>query len=431
MQRSNLSSRRVAASTALVLATLAVVWMLYRLNDVVIFAVLSLVFAAALRGPMLRLEPYVRSRSAAILLLYAAILVVLGLGAWAFSFPLGNDLASATSGLPRWYDAQLHAWQASSVPWQQSAAASLPRVTDVMQTVGANGTAVAYEVAGVTYNVFSILIWAIAVFTLAYYWLVDQDRFARLWLSLLPVHQRAVARQVWFDIEGRTGLFVRSEGVKLLVTVALLWGGLRLLNVPYAALWALYGGIAQLIPWIGIPLIFLPLLPLAFVAPWFMTLGAAGVVLVVGWIVARGIEPWFGTRGIIHPIVSVIALMVLGEAAGLVGMMIALPLAAMIQSVLDTLLQISTTPRALATSATSTQVLLLRRRLQELEAQLPHNEEQRRMQQGLLTRTAELLDASEQTLRQRAHDPQRRRMARSAALRDRIPAIFARDRHSR
>ncbi len=431
MQSTTTSYGRIAATTALILATLAAVWMLYRLDDVVIFAVLSIIFAAALRAPMLRLEPHVRGRSAAILLLYLVIFLVVGFGVYAFSFPLGNDVVTATSEFPRWYDAQVQAWQTSGVAWQQSVAESLPDVTDVVQTIGENGAAIAYELAGVTYNVFNILLWAIAVFTLTFYWLVDEDRFARLWLSLLPVQQRSVARQIWFDIEWRVGLFVRSESAQFIVTVALLWGGLRVAGVPSAALWALYGGIAQLIPWIGVPLIFVPLLPLALVVPWPVTFGAALVVTVVAWVIERGIEPWFGTRGIIHPIVSVLALMVLGEAAGLVGMMIALPLAATIQSVINNVLQVSITPRVLTPSATSMRVQALRTQLHDLEARLPTEPEQRRVQEGLLARTAALLDDADHTLRQHARTPERRRMTRSPTLRDRIPAIFSRDRQGR
>jgi membrane protein implicated in regulation of membrane protease activity len=248
---------------------------------------------------------------------------------------------------------------------------------------------------------------------------------------LLPVQQRSVARQIWFDIEWRVGLFVRSESAQFIVTVALLWGGLRVAGVPSAALWALYGGIAQLIPWIGVPLIFVPLLPLALVVPWPVTFGAALVVTVVAWVIERGIEPWFGTRGIIHPIVSVLALMVLGEAAGLVGMMIALPLAATIQSVINNVLQVSITPRVLTPSATSMRVQALRTQLHDLEARLPTEPEQRRVQEGLLARTAALLDDADHTLRQHARTPERRRMTRSSTLRDRIPAIFSRDRQGR
>ena len=431
MEERSISYGRVAATTALILGTLAVIFMLYRLDDVVIFAILSIIFAAALRAPMLRLEARVHGRSAAILLLYLVIFVVLGFGTYAFSFPLGDDLVRATRDFPRGYDGLLVRWQSSGVAWQQSVAEALPRITDVFDTIGENGAAIAYEVAGVTYNVFNILLWGIAVLTLTFYWLVDEDRFARLWLSLLPVQQRTVARQVWFDIEWRVGLFMRSEGVQLLVTVLVLWGGFRLLGVPYGALWALYGGLAQLIPWIGIPLIFLPLVPLGLAMPWTTTLAAAGLVLLVGWVIERGIEPWFGTRGIIHPIVSVLALMVLGEAAGLLGMVIALPLAATVQSLLNNLLQVSVTPRALTQAATSARVQSLRTQLHDLEARLPDDPEQRRVQEGLLARTAELLDETEHALRQQARDPQRRRMAQTGSLRDRIPAIFTRDRQGR
>jgi predicted PurR-regulated permease PerM len=426
--QTNLSYGRVAATTALVLATLATVFLLYQLGEVVIFAVLSIIFAAALRAPMLRLEQRLHSRSAAILLLYALIFVVLGLGSYTFSYPLGVEVAKASGRFPELYNDLLSSWQTSGVAWQQNVAESLPSIDDIITTIGANGTTIAYELAGVTYNIFNLLLWGVAILTLTFYWLIDEDRFARLWLSLLPVQQRTIARQVWFDIEWRVGLFVRSESMQFLVTVSVLWLGLRFLGVPYSALWALYGGIAQLIPWIGIPLIFVPLLPMAFTEPWLMTLAAAALVLAVGWLIERGIEPWFGTRDIIHPIVSVLALMMLAEVAGIVGMLIALPLAATIQSVLNQILQLRVAPRVVTQSATSSQLQALRIRMQALQAQVLDDPEQRRMQEGLLTRTAALIDEAEQALRQRASTRERRRMPRSATLRERVPAIFARNR---
>lgn len=426
--QTNWSYGRIAATTALILATLAVLFVLYRVSEVVIFAVLSIIFAAALRAPMLRLERQVRSRSGAILLLYALIFVVLVGGIYTFSRPLANEITKASARFPFLYDNLLRRWQASGDGWQATAAQSLPSTDEIIATIGENGTVIAYQLAGFTYNIFNILILAVAILTLTFYWLVDEDRFARLWLSLLPVQQRTVARQVWFEIEGRVGLFVRSEATQFLVTLVVLWTGLTLIGVPYVALWALYAAVAQLLPWIGVPLMLVPLIPMAFAEPWLVTLAAALLVLAVGVMLEYGIEPWFGTYGIIHPIVSVVALMMLGEVAGIVGMLIALPLAATIQTLLNQILQIVSSPRAMTQSVTSTQVQLLQDRIDELQTRLPEDVDQRRLQEGLLVRAVELLHASERLLREQASAPERRRMPRSAPLSERIPAIFARNR---
>lgn len=421
----SVSFRRIAATTALVLATLAVVAVLWRLGQVVIFAVISIILAAALRTPMLSLETRVRSRSAAILLLYLLIVTIVGGGGYVFSAPLGSEIAAAAVNFPQAYTQLLATWEASTIPWQQSAAQTLPDITDVVAAIGANGTTIAYQLAGITYNLFSIVLLVIAILTLTFYWLVDEDRFVRLWLSLMPSPQRAMTRQIWFDIEWRVGVFVRSEAAQSLITITLLWLGLRLLGVPYAALWALYGGLAQFLPWIGVPLIFVPLVPLALTLPWYVTLGAGLLLLAVSWIIERGVEPWFATRGIAHPIISVLALMVLGEAAGITGMLIALPLAATIQSILTNLLQISATPRVLTPAASAIQLQALRTRLEALQERLPSDPNQRRAQAGLLARADELLDDVEQTLHRRTSEPQRRRLPQSAPLRS--PAVYARN----
>lgn len=427
----NLSYGRVAATTALVLATLGVTFIVLRLSEVVIFAILSIIFAAALRAPMLWLEQRIRSRSAAILLLYALIFVVLALGGYAFGGPLGSDLTQAGERFPALYDTMIRTWQTSGVGWRENVAANLPSTDEIIATIGENGAAIAYQLAGVTYNIANVLILSVAILTLTFYWLVDEDRFVRLWLSLLPIQQRTVARHTWFDIEWRIGLLVRSESTQFLVTLVVLWFGLLVIGVPYAALWALYAAIAQLLPWIGVPLMLVPIVPMLFTEPWLMTIAAALLVLGVGWMLERGIEPWFGTRGIIHPILSVLALMILGEVAGIPGMLIALPLAATIQSLLNHILQIAAFPRAMTQAVTSTQLQALQARINELQSHLPEDPEQRQMQEGLLVRTADLLAQAERLLREQAYVPERRRMARAMPLRERVPAIFARNRQDR
>lgn len=428
VQVKRIAYKRIAAYTALVLATLATLYVTYRLNQVVLLFLLSIIVAAALRSPVLALQRQRVPRSGAILLLYVLVLAVLSGLVYFLGQPLGAEVRQAGQRFPQIYDSLITRAQNSDQQWQQTIAGLLPRTQQIVSSIGERGPQVAYQVAGLTYGIFNVAISLLAILTLTFYWLVDEDRFVRLWLMLLPVQQRMVARNTWHDIEERVGTFVRSESVQFVLTLLVLWGGLNALGVPYPAVWALYGALVQLIPWVGVPLTLLPALPMLLTDPLPVVLGAIVLIIVTGVLMDRFVEPRLGVQGIVHPIVSVLALMMLGEAAGILGMLVALPLAAAVQSVLSQLVQVNTAPRASTHSVYSTQLQDLRARIVKLQTQMPTEPERNLAIEGMFRRVDALLDKTEDEVQGRATAPEQRRMAGKRELESRIPAIFARHR---
>jgi predicted PurR-regulated permease PerM len=423
--------KRIAGYTALVLATLALGYLTYRLSEVILLFILSVIVAAALRAPMLWLQYRRIPRGIAILLLYVVMLAVLGAIVLLLGQPLAEELQLAGESFPRLYDRLLVSWEKSDQQWKQTIAGNLPHTNVVISSLGQQGPQeIAYQAAGLTSGIANTVISLIAILTLTFYWLIDEDRFVRLWLMLLLVQHRTIARHTWQDIERRVGTFVRSESLQFVVTLLLLWVGLTLIGVQYPATWALYGAMAQLIPWVGIPLTLLPAIPMFWTDPLSIVLSAVVLIIVVGTFLDRVVEPWMGVQGIVHPIVSVVALMMLGEAAGILGMLVALPLAATVQSILSRLVQTNTTPRATAATQamSSTQLQDLRARVLRLHAEIPEQHEQRLAVEGMFQRLNTLIDRTEQVMQERASVPEQRRMPDKSDLRSRIPAIFARHR---
>jgi predicted PurR-regulated permease PerM len=426
-----MSYTRIAGYTMLVLATSALAYLIYQLSEVVLLFVLSVIVAAALRAPMLWLQHRQVPRSLAILLLYLLILMVLSTIILTLGQPLLEELRLAGERFPQLYDQLLTDWETNGEQWQQAIAGTLPHTEVVVSSVGQQGPQqIAYQVAGVSYGIANSAILLIGILTLAFYWLIDEDRFVRLWLMLLLVQHRTVARHTWQDIERGVGTFVRSEALQFVLTLVVLWIGLSAIGVQYPATWAAYAALVQLIPWVGIPLTLLPAIPMFWTDPLGVVLSAVVLIMLVGTFMDRVVEPWMGVQGIVHPIVSVLALMILGEAAGILGMIVALPLAATLQSILSQLVQTHTTPRA-ATSTQpiySTQLQDLRGRIMRLYTEIPEAHERRLALEGMFNRLNTLVDKTERAMQERASPPEQRRMSNRDDLRSRIPAIFARHR---
>ena len=195
--------------------------------------------------------------------------------------------------------------------------------------------------------------------------------------------------------------------MQFVATLLLLWAGFWALGVTYPASWALFGAVAQLIPWVGVPLTLLPAIPMIWTDPLPVMLGAIALVIVVGALMDRVVEPRLGVAGIVHPIVSVLALFVMGELAGVIGMVVALPLAAMIQSVIDALMHNISAPRAASAAIFSSQLRDLRTRSERLREELPAHSTQRLALEDMVQRVEQLLDSTEQVIHARASAAER------------------------
>jgi predicted PurR-regulated permease PerM len=400
----------------------------YRLGQVVLLFVLSIIVSAALSKGVLTLENRGVSRGYAILAWYLVIVGVLGLGIYLLGKPLGNEIQMIGERFPQQYDTLLSRFQRSDVGWQEGLAQRLPTTDAVLRGLSDGGaTEIGFQIAGLTSGILNVVVSLIAILTLTFYWLIDQDRFERIWLTVLPVQQRSIARHAWRAIEYRVGAYVRSEAAQFVLTISILWIAFQILGVTYPALYALYGGVVQLIPWVGIPLTLVPLGLMLFNTPWWFVLATGIVITIVGTCMDRIIEPRLRGDAMVHPILTVLALMILGEASGILGMLIALPLAATLQIVLSELVRVSVAPRGLALAAESTQIQELRDRIERLREDLPDDEGRRREAENMMHRIRVLLEHTEEVVRERteADRARQRELGRS-----RTPAVVPRSRAS-
>lgn len=419
-----LSLKRIMGYTAVILATLALLFVFYRLGQVVLLFVLSIILAAAISKGAVVLENRGLSRGYAILVWYLVIVGVLGLGIFLLGGPLGTEIQTIGERFPQRYDRLISSFQRSGIGWQEGVAQRLPTTDAVLRGLSDGGASeIGFQIAGLTSGILNLVVSLIAILTLTFYWLIDQDRFERLWLTLLPVQQRSVARHAWRAIEYRVGAYVRSEAAQFVLTISILWIAFRLLGVTYPTLYALYSGIVQLIPWVGIPLTLLPLGLMLLNTPWWFVLATGMVVVVVGVCMDRFVEPRLRGDAIVHPILTVLALMILGEASGIVGMLIALPLAATLQIVLSELVRVSVSPRSIAISAEATQITELRNRIERLQEDLPNEEGRRREAENMLARLRTLLERTEEVVRERTEAERTRQRELG---RRHTPAVFPR-----
>jgi len=322
--------RRVAGVAAIVMATLGVLLLLWQFRSVVGLFLLSVAIAAATRPAVESLTDRRFPRGLASVLVHILVLTAFVVLIVAIGGQILSELQQVSDYLVRVYDRIWAEWP-NGTEFQRSIVAQLPPPAELYETIaGEQGLTMVQAVLGVTFSSVSLVSQFFAVFVLAIYWTIDRIHFERLWLSTLTVEIRARAREIWREVETGVGAYIRSEIIQCLIAGVLLGIGFWLIGLNYAVLLAVFGALAWLIPLIGG---FLALIPVAIVGFSMGTgMGILAVLLTVSVFLFLEfiVEPRLFRR-LYSSLLVVLLLIALVDVLGLVGLLIAPPLAAAIQ----------------------------------------------------------------------------------------------------
>src|SRR5919201_1188169 len=208
-------------------------------------------------------------------------------------------------------------------------------VTDLSQMIGRN--AVAF-VVGLGHFLLELLVFFIATFFL----LRDAPRLLQWIRRILPRSQRNELVPLIADVNALLGRYVRGQLFLIGVMATATFIGLSLLQVPFSILLAILTGVLEVIPIVG-PITagaIACLVALGHPAPWGLSQIWYVVVVAVMYTVLRHAEDYFviplviGRIVKLHPAVVIFSLLTGGAVFGLLGVLVAVPVAATTRLVL-------------------------------------------------------------------------------------------------
>jgi predicted PurR-regulated permease PerM len=325
-----MTKQLVGFATAVMTTLLALV-VLWQFRIVVVYVLISLALAAALRPLVKHLVGKSLVVRVAWILLYLVALGCLGLLLFVAGKTAINEiqqLAYSLSAQDAW---RLPAWLEGS-SFQLALVARLPPPSKLFEAVtGDQGQLVLPAILGFTQGIGGFVSGAFIILFLSIYWSINQIHFERLWLSLLPPGQRKQARGIWRTVELELGAYIRGEVAQCLLVGMLLGLGFWLLGSPYPALLALAGALASLIPMVGAPLVVITVFLVGLLTSVPLGLVTALYALVVLIALGVWVRPRLFNRRWNNPVLTIVLLIALADAFGIVGVIIAPPLSVVCQ----------------------------------------------------------------------------------------------------
>jgi predicted PurR-regulated permease PerM len=319
-----MTKRLLVIGTAVMTTLLALV-ALWQFRSVVIYVLISLAVAATVR-PIAKSESRRNLLTRLLLiLLYVVSIGIFGLLIFLVGRLLIGDLqqlAQKISVQSTWmFPARLEGglFHQALVGW-------LPTPDKLFEAITSQRQLMLSAVLGFTQGISGMMSAFFVILFLSIYWGINQNHFERLWLSLLPSEQRTPARDIWRTLEHGLGAYIRSEILQSLLAVFLLGFGYWVLGSPYPALLAVVGAVAWLVPVVGAALaVILPLL-LGLLTGAQLSLFTVLYTLIVLIALQVWVEPRLFRRKLDNPILTLVILLAMADAFGLLGIIFAPPL---------------------------------------------------------------------------------------------------------
>ncbi|HEY7190286.1 MAG TPA: AI-2E family transporter [Vicinamibacterales bacterium] len=298
-----------------VAASLALLWCLWHLAGIILLLVVAVILAVALDGPVSWIERRNISRPAASVLVSGAIAITVIVFLWLTWSSLTSQWQYLTTQLAAVADdvgRRVPQWIFPTLQNKDWASALEPYALGVGQSI-----------------VTALMLIALGFFVTIYL-LIDGKRTLAWIVAFFPGdHREKVARTV---AESRDVIVAYARGNVLTSIFAASWVliWMIILHVPAALLLAVIAGIADFVPVLGFVASAIPAIALAFtVSP------RTALSTLLLWVIYHAIEnyfvaPWaYGKRLKLSDLAVILAFVVGADLAGVIGALIALPIAAL------------------------------------------------------------------------------------------------------
>ena len=338
-------------AVATVLGVTILFGLLYRFHSAVFLLFVAYAFQVALDPLVGRLTRLGLSKVGAVLLVYAGVVLLVAGTIWVSAPVLGEQARALRESLPESYLELRTTLLGSQLDVMRVVGAALPTTPSLeLFSNGAAGTDAANAPDGGTSapptplrrwvgSAVRGLFATFCVMALALYWTVEGDSILRRLVMKAPPDQRSDVRAFIAESQVKIGAYFRGQGVLCVLMGVITTAVLLALGVPYAPLLGLLMAILEAVPVIGSLLGSLPVLIVtASAAP--DRLGLVIVALVVIQLAeANLLAPRVMKNAVgVSAIVSITALGAFGALFGFAGMVMGIPLAAILQILMFRLL---------------------------------------------------------------------------------------------
>jgi len=286
-------------------------WFLYFIRDIILIFFISLLVMTILNPSVSKLSKFRIPRGLAVVIVYALLIGVLAGVIAGVLPPLVEQTTNFAVGLPKY----LSNIGVSSVISEQI-------IREVVSRVGS----LPEQILKIGFSLVSNIISVLTVLIFAFYLLIARNKLDDQIVTIFGDQKRELVSEVLNSLENRLGGWARGE-MSLMVLVGILnFIGFTILGIPYALPLALLAGLFEIVPNIGPILAAIPAVIIGFGISPVIGLATIALAFFVQQVENYVFVPKVMEESVgVSPVVTLLALAIGFRLAGVIGILISVP----------------------------------------------------------------------------------------------------------
>lgn len=311
---------------------------LYLVRDVLVILFFAIIIASAV-GPFANwLESKKFPRLLGVLLLYLSFFgLIIFLLSLIVPF-VATELGQLTKALPNFFSSLSGALEKAQQTTSSRYFDFFSEIQNLLDGFSQFLFAYSQSALSLIINIFGGALSFVAIIIISFYLSVMRRGVIGFISSVLPEKYEAYVINLWKRAEFKVGRWLQGQLLLALSVGLMVFVGLSLLGVKYALLLGILAMVLEIVPIVGPILSAIPGLILAFSQS-----PTLGVWVLVFYIAVQQIENnvlvplILGKTLGLNPVTVILALLIGGKIAGILGMLLAVPVAVIIVEILDDL----------------------------------------------------------------------------------------------
>lgn len=310
---------------------------LYLVRDLLLMIFVAIVIASGLDPVIDFFQKKRIPRALSILFIFALFVGLLFLIIYVLVPPIVEQIQQLVNVLPQYFQILLENFGKNYGPFKLEVA----NIGEFAKSLTGRFGGIVTNIYGALSNLLSGVIALIIILVLSFYFTVEEDNFKKFIRSITPTKHRPYVEDLVERLQKQIGLWLRGQLTLGLIVGILIFIGLSFLGVKYALVLALLAAIFEIVPYIGPIIAAIPAIFLAFNQSPVTGLLAIGLYILVQQLENHLLVPKVMGKTVgLNPLIIVLVILVGAKLAGVLGAILAVPLATAIHVFLKDIFEI-------------------------------------------------------------------------------------------
>jgi predicted PurR-regulated permease PerM len=309
-----------------IILILLALYFLYLVREIVVILFVALILASALDPLVDWMQKRKLPRSLGIILIYFILFILIGSAFYLVIPPIVKQINELSISFPYYLEKVVSGFSALKDYAVQHD--FLTNIQKGLGSIGANLEGAAGGVFSTVSGIFGNILSFFLILVITFYMVVEENAMKKIVWSVAPGEYQPYIMQLVNRMQAKIGLWIRGQLILSLIIFFLTFIGLFILGVNYALILALIAGLTEFVPYLGPTIAAIPAIFLAFTQSPMLALFVLALYYIIQMVENHIIVPKLMQKVVgLNPIISIIVLLVGFKIAGILGAILAIPVA--------------------------------------------------------------------------------------------------------